>query len=200
MLTRIAEFHTVVVETGEADTAAKILDAAIQEFDECGYTEASVNDIAHRAGASKSLVSYHFPTKASLAATIVNLAHPSGVFMGTQRQAIDPLDALVEGVEHVAACVAHHQLARVTLSLRNYREVRSIRRQTPYGGWLTRVTDYLEEARRSSLIPESTDVPRQARLVVAGASGLINMATGSGDYFTLVDDVVQVTRDRIRVL
>lgn len=193
-------FYTVVVETREANAAADILEAAVQEFDEAEYVAASINKIAQRAGISKSLVSYHFPNKAYLATTIVNLAYPSGVFMGMERQASDPLDALVEAVEHVATSVAHHQLARVAIKLHHRRELRGDGSPAKYSGWLARISDYPKEAQQIELIAHDTDVPSQARLVIAGVVGLISMASGSGDYFTLVDDTIDLTRDRITVL
>lgn len=54
------------IDEPSSSTASGILQAAIEEFDECGFAEASVGQIANRAGTSKSLVTYYFPTKSSL--------------------------------------------------------------------------------------------------------------------------------------
>lgn len=67
---------------------------AISAFDEVGFSAASIGRIAESAGISKSLVTYYFPTKALLAAAILNQAYPGGVFMGAERQAADPLEAI----------------------------------------------------------------------------------------------------------
>jgi AcrR family transcriptional regulator len=200
MIPRTIEFRVVATGPRETDSPGKILEAAIQEFDEVGYDGASINTIALRAGVSKSLVNYHFPTKDSLAATIVNLGHPSGVFMGTPRRTKDPLGEVLAAAEHVSTCVAHHQLARVIIRLVRRRDIRDCTNYLAYSGWLARVSDYLEEGRQSGAMPEEVDVTTQSRLLVAGVSGLIQMAVDLGDYRTLVEDALQLTHDRLEAL
>ncbi len=188
------------IDEPSSSTASGILQAAIEEFDECGFAEASVGQIANRAGTSKSLVTYYFPTKSSLATSILALAHPNGVFMGREREASDPLDAILQAAEHIATCVAHHQIARVAIKLHHRRDIRQQGIPARYSGWLARTADYLEEAKRNGQVPVSTDVAVHSRLLVAGIAGLIDMATTTGDYLSLVDDSILLTRDRLTLI
>lgn len=178
-------------------TAREILRAAIHDFDENGYSRASIAEIAKHAGISKSLVTYYFPTKSSLATAILNQAYPEGVFMGVDRQAADPLEAILDAVSHAADCVAHGSLARVALKLHAVPELQHTERSVAYYGWLARISDYLDEARRSALIPAETDTEAESRLIVAGLAGITTLAIQTGDFLSLVTDAVTITRDRI---
>ncbi|HLS63993.1 MAG TPA: helix-turn-helix domain-containing protein [Ruania sp.] len=54
-------------------TRRRMLQAAEQSFAEVGYDLARVDDIAGRAGVSKSHLYYHFPSKAALLSALVEL-------------------------------------------------------------------------------------------------------------------------------
>ncbi|MBG6215317.1 TetR/AcrR family transcriptional repressor of nem operon [Cryobacterium sp. CAN_C3] len=192
--------RTPTIASAESCTATVILDAATKEFDECGFSGASVTQIANRAGTSRSLVSYYFPTKSRIASTIVRMAYPGGIFMGINREASDPLDAISQAAEHVSTCFVHHPLARVALKLQRSRDVQLDGAPARCNGWIVRVGDYLDEARRDGLIPMDTDVPVQARLLVAGIVGIIEIAFTTGNYLAVIDDCVVVSRDRIDML
>ncbi|UOE43168.1 TetR/AcrR family transcriptional regulator [Agromyces larvae] len=189
-----------ISETGQDNATPVILRAAIEEFDEVGFTAASIARIAQRAGVSKSLVSYHFPAKIFLASTVVHLAYPNGVFMGVPRHAVSPLEAIVEATEHVADSVAHTQLARVAIRLHRRKDVRADGSPDRYSGWLARISDYFEEARQLGQIPEDSDVSYHARLLVAGVAGLLSLATDTNDYLTIVDDARAMVQDRISLI
>ncbi len=49
--------------SGESDTRAKILDAALAEFAEHGFAGARVDRIAAQAGINKAMIYYHFTSK-----------------------------------------------------------------------------------------------------------------------------------------
>jgi hypothetical protein len=56
--------------TGQARAVAthqRILDAAVELFDEAGYGHTSLHDIIDRAGVTKGAFYYHFATKEALA-------------------------------------------------------------------------------------------------------------------------------------
>lgn len=183
-----------------SDTALEILRVAILAFDEVGFSAASIGRIADDAGISKSLVTYYFPTKALIAAAILNQAYPGGVFMGLERKAADPLEAIAQAMDHVASSVAHDGLARVALKLRDEPELHHQGSPERLFGWLTRITDYLDEARRRGSICGETDVEAEARFMVAGVVGLIALAVHTSDFLFLVVDVATVTRQRIDML
>jgi hypothetical protein len=185
---------------GERNIASRILDAATLEFDELPYSDASLARIAERAGLSKSLISYHFPTKGSLASGVVNLAYPNGIFMGGQRHSCAPLDAIVRSAEHVATCVTHNHFARAALKLLEQPELRHEGLPGKFIGWIGRCTDYLSLAKDNSTIRCDVDITTQARLIVGGVAGLISLAGVTGNRLTLVKDVSVVTRERLYLL
>ncbi|MGC4795783.1 TetR/AcrR family transcriptional regulator [Micromonospora saelicesensis] len=59
-----------------------MLEAAVRAFDESGYERASIQHIAELAGTSKSLVTYYFPTKQTLASAVISLAYPGAYSWG----------------------------------------------------------------------------------------------------------------------
>ncbi|MDQ2791430.1 MAG: TetR/AcrR family transcriptional regulator [Actinomycetota bacterium] len=188
--------HPEEAENGAAD----ILGAAIHDFDEHGFTASSISQIADRAGTSRSLISYYFPTKTSLAVAVINLAYPAGVFMGREREAQDPLEAIDQAAEHLATSVAHGELARTALRLHSSTELQEEDLPMRHSGWLARTTDYLEEARCAKRIPAYVDVDAECRIMVAGIFGLIDLAATSNDYLLLVDDVLAFVRERLAAL
>ncbi|KFF58008.1 hypothetical protein JF66_21840 [Cryobacterium sp. MLB-32] len=178
----------------------EILRAATRDFDEVGFSSASISGIATHAGKSKSLVTYYFPTKSLLAAAILNQAYPDGVFMGVKRHAANPLDAILQAVEHVTSSVAHGSLARVALKLGHEPELLRQGSSENSNAWLTRIADYLDEARRAGLIFEETNVENESRFIVASIIGLITLAIQTSNFPFLVADSLTVTGQRIDML
>jgi TetR/AcrR family transcriptional repressor of nem operon len=185
---------------GRSDSALEILRAAIHDFDENGYSGASIGEIAKRAGTSKSLVTYYFPTKPALASAILNEAYFGGVFMGVEREADDPLEAIMDAVRHMAECVAHGSHARVALKLCEAPELQHAKLSVVYHGWFARIGDYLDEARRTARLPKETDPEAESRLLVAGMVGVTTLAMQTGDFSSLVTDTLTITRQRIDLL
>lgn len=189
-----------VSEDGEEDpnAAPGILDAAIRAFDERGYEQSSISYIADLAGISKSLVLYYFPSKPVLGAAVIDMAYPGGVFMGSPRGKADPLDAIVWSAEHIATNVVHNPLARVALTLVDNESVASRWAPSKYGGWLVRLTDYLDEAQASRRIASHIDTGTQAKYLLSGIVGTIALDLATGARLCLVQDAVQITRDRLQ--
>ncbi|MGX1584527.1 MULTISPECIES: TetR/AcrR family transcriptional regulator [Microbacterium] len=185
------------VMSPDLNAAPEIIEAAVRVFDEFGYEGTSFRRIAEVAGTSKSLVTYFFPTKQALVGTIVDLAFPGGVFMGTKRTDDDPLDAIVAVAEQVTDSLLHDPLARVSLMLMDRRTDGSPPASPKFSGWLARLTDYLEEAQRKELIAPDADPPREAKYLLSGIIGLAELARDSGAYLRLVEDAVLLTRDRL---
>lgn len=190
----------VCISSDQNNALPEILDAAVRVFDELGYDATSLNEIAVQAGVSKSLVCYFFPSKASIAVTVINLAYPDGVFMGAERTIEDPLDAIIWAAQHVATNALHSPTGRVALALRYHPDVRSWNAPPLFSGWYARITDYLAEARTHGRVRTATPLQDEARLIVAGVAGLIAVARSTGDVLHLVDDAVRITSDRLHLL
>ncbi|MEU5672352.1 TetR/AcrR family transcriptional regulator [Micromonospora sp. NPDC047762] len=180
----------------EENAAPEILEAAVRAFDEAGYEQASIKHIAELAGTSKSLVTYYFPTKQTLASAVMDLAYPGGVFMGSRRLADDPLDAILWVAQHVTTNVLYSPLARVAIKLgEQFSDHKGFGGRL--SGWHARITDYLEEARLKRLISPTVDPTVEAKFLLCGIVGLVTVAMETGSRLSLIDDAVQITRDRL---
>lgn len=180
-----------------SDAAREIVRVAVQGFDESGFTGTSIGRIADQAGITKSLVTYYFPTKNSLAIAILQRANSGGVFLGIRRESECPLRAIIEAVAHAASRLASDAVARVALYLCDVPELEIKRQPERFHGWLPRIHDYLDEAQRRGLIDGNVEVATQARLLLAGMVGLATIAMQSREFSSLSSDVVQITTERL---
>jgi AcrR family transcriptional regulator len=99
------------------DTRARILDTAMELFEEQGYQRTSVREIAERLGFTKTAVLYHFPSKSDIPSALAEpmLTDLENAVVGIDRS--DPAAArwaVVEGVLDV--WITHQRLLRTTLS------------------------------------------------------------------------------------
>lgn len=82
----------------EADTRARILSAALEEFSERGYHATSVRELAERVGVTKTAVLYHFPGKADIVTALAEpLLDDLEATMDKAEAAADPRAAAIEG-------------------------------------------------------------------------------------------------------
>ncbi|MGO9525858.1 TetR family transcriptional regulator, partial [Mycobacterium sp.] len=91
----------------------RIIDAAVDLFDEVGYGETRLTDIIDRSRVTKGAFYYHFPTKESVAAAIIDEADVrirDAMLRSTTSRA---LENLVRATFVVADMVKHDQRVRV---------------------------------------------------------------------------------------
>ncbi|WP_066956857.1 TetR/AcrR family transcriptional regulator [Streptomyces lushanensis] len=94
----------------------RILAAALTEFAEKGYHEASISDITARAGVSRGLISYYFPGKQALADELLDRYLDGVVEIADVTGSPDErLAAILDGV--LLAAVRTVSVQRMTLSL-----------------------------------------------------------------------------------
>ncbi|MEA5361073.1 TetR family transcriptional regulator [Amycolatopsis sp., V23-08] len=98
----------------EADTRARILRAALEEFSERGYHATSVRELAERVGVTKTAVLYHFPGKADIVTALAEpLLDDLETTMGKAAAAPDPREAAIAGLLDV--WLSHRYLLRMNL-------------------------------------------------------------------------------------
>ena len=78
-------------------TRRRILDSAIDLFDELGYGETGLADVLQRAGVSKGAFYYHFDSKEAVAAAIIE---------DYRRHVTDPIDLLSPREREVLRMIA----------------------------------------------------------------------------------------------
>jgi TetR/AcrR family transcriptional regulator, fatty acid metabolism regulator protein len=95
--------------TGRA-RRAQLLDCAVEALNEVGYAGCSIGEIARRAGVSKGVVTYHFPSKEELLTGVVtNLYEQAGAQIGARVKAsADAREALRGYLEANLGFIADH--------------------------------------------------------------------------------------------
>lgn len=103
----------MAVQARAEATRQRIIDAAVDLFDEVGYGETGLTDIIDRSRITKGAFYYHFPTKESLAAAIMDEADArirDAILRSTTSRA---LENLIRATFVVADMVKHDQRVRV---------------------------------------------------------------------------------------
>lgn len=98
----------------EADTRARILRVALEEFSARGYHETSVRELAERVGVTKAAVLYHFPGKAEIVAALAEpMLDDLDAALARAEAAADVRRAAIEGLLEV--WLVHRYLLRINL-------------------------------------------------------------------------------------
>jgi len=121
-----------MMSTRSDATKRKLFDAAMDLIGERGFTEASVDEIVHRAGVAKGTVYYHFTGKADLVeALIADRLRPLVVSFTTaaQKNATDPRAAIEALVRAELEFLLEHKSFSKLLLTEMWREDR-VWRQT----------------------------------------------------------------------
>jgi len=178
-------------------TVARILVAAGAEFEERGYESASYGTIAARAGVAKSLVSYHFATKADIASMVVAEAFPGGTFLSTSPSTDGPLADIVLAAAQVARAFTTNPLARASLRLVNEGSLTDPDAPRPYVGWVARMSDDLRAAAAQGLITMGVDTHREATVLVALFVGLRYVTDTLDERERFVELITTTVRQRL---
>jgi AcrR family transcriptional regulator len=110
MRTRQSDDRSEAVTLGGRARRAQLVDCAIQALCEVGFTGTSIAEVARRAGVSKGVVTYHFPTKDALLWQVVAALYECAGSMIAERVAAETtgMGALVSYIEANLAFVAEH--------------------------------------------------------------------------------------------
>src|SRR5258705_1338215 len=90
----------IVRQTRSEVTRRKIIDAAVELFNDVGYTNTGLGDIIERAGMTKGALYHHFNSKEALAVAIINEASDIllKTFQGISRSSAPALESMIHGV------------------------------------------------------------------------------------------------------
>jgi TetR/AcrR family transcriptional regulator, fatty acid metabolism regulator protein len=108
--TREPDDRRVAATLGGRARQAQLVDCAIQALCDVGFTGTSIAEVARRAGVSKGVVTYHFPTKDALLWQVVAALYERAGSTIAERVATEAtaLGALVSYIEANLAFVAEH--------------------------------------------------------------------------------------------
>jgi AcrR family transcriptional regulator len=96
-------------------TRRKIIDAAVQLFNDVGYSNAGLGDIVEHAGMTKGALYHHFSSKEALAVAIIDEGSDIllRTFKGICRSSAPALESMIHGVLVVVELANTDKLVRM---------------------------------------------------------------------------------------
>ncbi|MFF3013735.1 TetR family transcriptional regulator [Streptomyces sp. NPDC057939] len=149
-------------------TYGKILDAAGRQFVQKGFGGATINGIIEDAKVTKGAFYFHFPSKETLAAAILESAF--------EVDGLVPRDMKLQELVDTGMILGHRisrdtkTMAALRLSLTH--EARDAY-GTPWPEWIRLTTDQLNQARRHGEIGSDVNAVEQAHQISGAWAGLV---------------------------
>ncbi|KDP89818.1 MULTISPECIES: TetR/AcrR family transcriptional regulator [Clavibacter] len=175
------------------DTKQAILRVAAEEFERAGYSGATIGAIASRLGVTKSVISYHFPSKAELAQAVVSQRY--GDFADVVRGLdLSGLEALI-----VVSMVAAHQFetdtsTRAAIRLQRESSQIGIDLPSPYAGRIRLYESMLTEESDAILLAGWSSRAAMAQAIVASLAGVTMVHARLGGDGEIADRVLDYWR------
>ncbi len=150
-------------------TKLLVIAAAAEEFDANGYAGGSIGGIAARLDMTKGAVAYHFASKASLAAAIIDEE------VKQMRQMVDDIDgrglrgvnALVAAVRSIIARADTDVVFRAAYRLNREHSAIDTHLRRPHLLWIGHMERFLDQAKADGEVHSDLDVAHAARAVAA---------------------------------
>ncbi|MGA0568019.1 ScbR family autoregulator-binding transcription factor [Rathayibacter sp. KR2-224] len=184
------------MQSRAAETRETLLLAAAHEFDEHGYGACSLQRIAERLGKTKGALGYHFPSKASLALSIVERFYEELPGLAVAYRTGERMDvrSLVALSLHVAEQFRDDVMVRAAVRLQRDADVVEVPLPAPYVNWLALTEAALTDAQSNGQLVEGVDVVATARVLVAGFFGIQQVASALGHRAELTAWVLDMWR------
>ena len=160
-------------------TRAKIIDAAVELFDEIGFASAGLGDIIERANITKGALYYHFDSKESLASAIIEEATERviGTFREIASSSSPALENMVHGSFVVLGLIANDKLARIGRQLaRALGQFNGTGAQT-YQDWTVVVSGQARKAAEEGDLRNGADPEVVAATIIAVLLGVEQLST-----------------------
>lgn len=165
-------------------TRRKIIDSAVDLFNEIGYPATGLGDIIERAEMTKGALYYHFDSKASLATAIIEegSANLDQAFRSIAESSAPTLESIIHGVFVVMDMLSTDRVARSGMHLlRAFGEFNDAAART-YQGWLDEMTSRAHQAIEEGDLRAELDPAAVGETIVASMLGieLLSSATSAG--------------------
>lgn len=166
-------------------TRRKILDAAIDVFNEVGYASADRGTIIERTGMTKGAFYHHFDSMESLASAIIEEGAKLVLeVLGGMSDSFSPaLENLVHGSFVAADLFASNKVARtaeqLTLAFGKFNETGAV----VYANWVEGIAGELSRAITEGDLREDLDPKRVSEAIIGATFGtrILSQSTPSGD-------------------
>ena len=165
-------------------TRRKIIDSAVELFNEIGYAAAGLADIIERAEMTKGALYYHFDSKEALATAIIEegSANLDSAFRSITESSAPALESIIHGAFVVADQLSADKVARTGIRLiRAFGRFNEAAVRT-YAGWLDEMTARVRQASEEGDLRADLDPAAVGGTIVGAMLGaeLLSDAT-SGD-------------------
>jgi AcrR family transcriptional regulator len=172
-------------------TRRKLIDAAVELFNDAGYANTGLGDIIDRAGMTKGALYHHFNSKEALAVAILNEGADTllKTFQGISRSSAPALESMIHGVLVAVELTYTDKLVRTgALLLRTFARF-SEASTLNYGVWLEEAATQARRAQAEGDLRSDIDPSTAAEFMVSAMLGtelISNAVSGGGDLLERV--------------
>jgi AcrR family transcriptional regulator len=181
----------VARQTRSELTRRKIIDAAVELFNESGYSNTGLGDIIERAGMTKGALYHHFNSKEALAVAIIEEASDIllKTFQAITRSSAPALESMIHGVLVVVALGNTDKLVRMgAVLLRIFAKFSEVSTRN-YGVWLAEMAAQAQRAQLQGDLRGDIDAQFAGEYIVSamlGAELISNSVSGGEDLLERV--------------
>lgn len=175
-------------------TRRKIITAAVDLFSEAGYPVTGLGDIIERAEMTKGALYYHFDSKESLAAAIVEegVADLFATFHNISESSSPAMENIIHGIFVVADRVDSDRSVRVSVQLLRLFGGFSDTAKQSYHLWLTEIAKRVDQAREEGDLRAGLDTRAVTETIVGAMVGAELLSSAASDDADLHDRVTRV--------
>jgi AcrR family transcriptional regulator len=173
-------------QTRSEVTRRKIIDAAVELFNDVGYSNAGLGDIIERAGMTKGALYHHFNSKEALAVAIINEGSDIllKTFQGISRSSAPALESMIHGVLVTVNLGNTDKLVRMGAVLLRIFAKFSEASTLNYGVWLAEMAKQARRAQAEGDLRDDIDAQAAGEFIVStmlGAELISNAVSGGED-------------------
>jgi AcrR family transcriptional regulator len=164
-------------------TRQKVIDAAVDLFDEIGYPATGMGDIIGRAQITKGALYYHFDSKESVAAAVIEMGSATllTTFVSVCQSAAPAVENLIHSTfviaDHTAGDKVTRAAARLTHTLGHLSEAAAHANRA----WLSAMAAQLTRIAEEGDLREDVDPDAAAETIVAATIGSTLMSAEMSD-------------------
>lgn len=165
----------MTMQARAVETRRTIVRAAADAFVRRGYSGASLSEIATEAGVTKGALYFHFPSKAALAAAMIQTQREANAELEdkVRRHRGDRLELLVDLTRGLARRLVDDPTLQAAMRLAvELGETRDAVIADTYQAWERLVAEVADAAKERGELAERVDPAQLARFLVAAFTGL----------------------------
>ena len=180
-----------VRQTRAEVTRRKIIDAAVELFNDVGYSGTGLGDIIERAGMTKGALYHHFNSKEALAVAVINEGSDIllKTFQGICRSSAPALESMIHGVLVTVDLANTDKLVRMGAVLLRIFAKFSEASTLNYGVWLAEMGEQARRAQAEGDLRDDIDAQAAGEFIISamlGAELISNAVSGGGDLLERV--------------